>query len=231
MQENEFSFADCFENPPSSSLGMEDLLYSPMGGSRPVPRTSRGYSLRAIWRLKANSLPQSCLLAAQRESLGEPKSIAFDEEDGLCYVLGYSRKLTFFRKPVHHRAMRRSRPGAFPASLTEPAPCLSEKSQWLRFLVAGGGAGLGVIALDLSGQRSLSPLSTQRRMTIPAIRSIGNLASLEVRLSPQEDRADWPPCSTYCKNAMMSDAMAVDRTAATASGHYPDNRVWDSGPP
>lgn len=178
--ENEFSFADCFENPPSSSLGMEDLALLPDGWIAACSSNiARIFFARYLETEGQFSSAELFAGGANGESLGEPKSIAFDEEDGLCYVLGYSRKLHIFSKTGTSSSYAPLTTWSLPSEFDRARSLVFLKNHnGSEFLVAGGGAGLGVIALDLSGQPLAFSSLDSTADDYSGIRSIGNLASL-----------------------------------------------------
>jgi hypothetical protein len=178
--EDEFSFESCFETPPSSSLGMEDLLLLSDGWiAACCSNIARIFFVRYSETEDQFSSAELYASGASGESLGDPKSIALDEESGLCYVLGYSKKLHIFSKSD-------ASSDYVPLS-TLSLPCEFDKARSLvflkdyndaKFLIAGGGSSLGIIALDSLGQplafSSLAPAAED----YSGISSISNIVPL-----------------------------------------------------
>jgi hypothetical protein len=117
---------------------------------------------------------------ANNESLGEPKSIAFDEESGLCYVLGYSKKLHIFARGDGSSGFTPLATLSLPNEFDKARSLALVKNRdgGATFLVAGGGSSLGVIALAPSGQSCVFSFLDSAAEDYSGIRSIGNLAPL-----------------------------------------------------
>lgn len=176
--EAEFLFASCFENPPSSSLGMEDLALLSDGW---IAACSSNIARIFLVHYSDNQFSSATTYAsgANGESLGDPKSIVFDEQNTLMYVLGYSKKLHVFSKidgytgyqPVSTISLTNELDKARSLALARIYPSSS-------FLVAGGGQSLGIIALDAAGQ----PIAQSSLASVDAnyagIASIMNIAAL-----------------------------------------------------
>ena len=178
---HEFSFAGCFDPPPSSSLGMEDMILLPDGWiaacSSNIARVFFVHYSEAEGQFSADPPFAG---GANNESLGDPKSIAFDEESGLCYVLGYSKKLHIFSKAD---ASSSYTPLATWSLLDEfdkarSLAFVENRESGAKFLVVGGGAGLGIVALAPSGQPSAFSFLDSPVEDYSGIGSIANLAPL-----------------------------------------------------
>lgn len=178
--ENEFSFESCFVPPPSSSLGMEDMVLLPDGWiaacSSNIARIFFVRYSEAECQFSSAGLFAS---GANGESLGDPKAIAFDEEDGLCYILGYSKKLHVFSKPDTSSGYGPLTTLSLPNEFDKARSLVFLKNHSdAKFLIAGGGASLGIIALDSLGQPLVLSSLDSTPDDYAAISSISNIASL-----------------------------------------------------
>jgi len=178
---HEFSFSSCFESPPSSPFGMEDMVLLSDGWiaacSSNVARIFFVHYSEASGQFSAG---QPFASGANNESLGEPKSIAFDEESGLCYVLGYSKKLHIFARGDGSSGFTPLATLSLPNEFDKARSLALVKNRdgGATFLVAGGGSSLGVIALAPSGQSGAFSFLDSAAEDYSGIRSIGNLAPL-----------------------------------------------------
>jgi len=113
------------------------------------------------------------------ESLGEPRSIAFDESNGRCYVIGHARKLHLFEKLDPQSSYALSMTFRLSPDLDKAnSLTLVKKSSGGTYLVTGGGNGLGIISLDANGHPiSQSSLNSQEENPY-GIKSINNVAVL-----------------------------------------------------
>ena len=178
VPEAEFLFASCFENPPSSSLGMEDLALLSDGW---IAACSSNIARIFLVHYSDNQFSSATTYAsgANGESLGDPKSIVFDEQNSLMYILGYSKKLHVFSKidgytgyqPVSTISLTNEFDKARSLALARTYPSSS-------FLVAGGGQSMGIIALDATGQPSTQSSLASVDANYAGIASITNIAAL-----------------------------------------------------
>lgn len=152
--ENEFAFADCFNTPPSSSIGMEDMTILSDGWVAACSSNiARVFFVRYLE--DEGQFSSAALFASgpNSESLGDPKSIAFDEDSGLCYVLGYSKKLHVFSRVDASSGYAQLTTLSLPTEFEKARSLVFLKNHdGAKFLVAGGGPSLGIIALDSQGQ-------------------------------------------------------------------------------
>lgn len=175
--ETEFLFASCFTNPPSSSLGMEDLALLSDGW---IAACSSNIARIFLVHYSDNQFSSATTYAsgANGESLGDPKSIVFDEWNSLMYVLGYSKKLHIFSKIDGYSGFQ-------PASTIslanefdkELSLALARMNPSSSFLIAGGGQSLGIIALDAAGQPVAQSSLASVDANYAGIASIMNIAA------------------------------------------------------
>ena len=176
--ESEISLDACFETPPTTSLGMEDMMILSNGWIAACSsNVARIYFIR--YSETAHQFSPSALFSngAGGESLGDPKAIAYNSANGLCYVLGCSQKLHVF-------ACQDTESGYTPlATLSlsgefdkDRSLVYLKKDNGIASLVAAGGLSLGIIGLDANGQPAV--FSSLASLEDPAAtNSVANVTS------------------------------------------------------
>ncbi len=179
--ESEFLFSTCFDpdNLPTVTLGMEDMELLKDGWIAACSsNVSRLYFVRYMEADSLFSDYSSYASGANVESLGDPRSIAFDPVSGLCFVLGYSKKL-------HVAAEADSVTGYSLISTQSLNPdfekasslAMTKNASGSTFLGVAGGTVLGIVSLDSSGM-PLFQTSLANSGEFAAIESVNNVAVL-----------------------------------------------------
>jgi hypothetical protein len=151
--ESEFSFSTCFDPPPSSSLGMEDIEILENGWIAACSSNiARLFSLHYSEAEAKFSSAATYASGINGESLGNPKSIVFDSVHKTAYCLGYSKKLHIFTMNEGDKSFSILGTIELMPELDKArSMVLVEGSSGSNYLAIVGGPCLGMIALDPQG--------------------------------------------------------------------------------
>lgn len=153
--ESEFPFSNCFDSQslPSTSLGMEDFALLQDGWIAACSsNVARLYFIRYSEEDAEFSSPSALSSGQNGESLGDPKSIIYDGIRGICYVLGYSKKLHIVTlvDPISGYTLS-STIGLSLDFEKAKSLALARNLSGCAYLIAAGGSSLGIMTLDSGG--------------------------------------------------------------------------------
>ncbi len=176
---SEFSMLECFEGqsvPSTTALGMTDLALLQDGwiaaSSNDTARIYFIHYSEADAQFNAHSIFST---GPNGESLGDPRAIAYDPASGLCYILGYSKKLHIaaIKNPASDYSLISTI--ELDASLDKATSIAFAQNEYgSKVLGISGGAGLGMVSLDASGTPILqtSLLKTNESAAIASVKNI-----------------------------------------------------------
>ncbi|OQC73687.1 MAG: hypothetical protein BWX44_01366 [Spirochaetes bacterium ADurb.Bin001] len=163
-----------------SSLGMQDMILLDDGW---IAACSSTIKMVIFIRYSSSdcsfSEPIIFTSGSNSASLGDPKSIAFDEGNERCYVIGAARKLHLFEKSDPLSAYSLSMTYSLSSDLNEAnSLALVKKNSGGAYLVAGGNHGLGIISLDADGHPITQGSLNSQEDNLYGIKSINNVTVL-----------------------------------------------------
>lgn len=176
----EFLFSTCFdaESLPAVTLGMEDIELLRDGWIAACSsNVARVYFVRFAEADASFSAQSSCATGPNGESLGDPRSIAYDSSSGLCFVLGYSKKLHVATEADPSTGYSLLSTLSLNADFEKAnSLAITKNASGSTFLGVSGGAVLGTVSLDGSGM-PLFQASLANSGEFAAVASVNNVAA------------------------------------------------------
>ena len=178
--ESEFLFSSCFDKDslPTVTLGMEDMELLRDGWIAACSsNVARLYFVHYTEADAAFNSHSSYASGPGGESLGDPRSIAYDRSSNVCYFLGYSKKLHVATEndPVTGYSLSST------LSLNDDfekarSVAVAKNAAGSTVLGVSGGAVLGTVSLDASGTPLLQT-SLASSGECAAIEAVNNIAA------------------------------------------------------